>query len=48
MLELITGILLAAGAVYFVLRPILQPELPPAGTSEELERLRGELDRLSV
>ena len=27
MLELIAGILLAAGAVYFVLRPILRPEL---------------------
>ena len=35
MLELITGILLAAGAVYFVLRPILHPELPESGKEGE-------------
>jgi len=35
MLELITGILLAAGAVYFVLRPILHPELPELGKEDE-------------
>ncbi len=35
MLELITGILLAAGAVYFVLRPILHPELPEPGKGDE-------------
>ena len=34
MLELITGILLAAGAVYFVLRPILHPELPESGKED--------------
>src|SRR5712691_5711616 len=35
MLELITGILFAAGAVYFVLRPILHPELPEPGKGDE-------------
>src|SRR6266704_1669824 len=35
MLELITGILLAAGAVYFVLRPLLHPELPEPGKGDE-------------
>src|SRR2546422_6985667 len=35
MLELITGILLAAWAVYFVLRPILHPELPESGKEDE-------------
>jgi hypothetical protein len=35
MLELITGILLAAGAVYFVLRPILHPQLPEVGKGDE-------------
>jgi len=35
MLELIAGILLAAGAVYFVLQPILRPEFPEPGTGEE-------------
>ena len=35
MLGLITGILLAAGAVYFVLRPILHPELPEPGKGDE-------------
>src|SRR3989454_10123305 len=35
MLEVITGILLAAGAVYFVLRPILHPELPESGKEGE-------------
>ncbi len=32
MLELILGILLAAGATYFVLRPILRPPLESAGS----------------
>src|SRR5258706_7391307 len=32
MLELILGILLAAGATYFVLRPILRPPLEPEGS----------------
>ena len=31
MLELIVGILLAAGAMYFVLQPILRPPIQPAG-----------------
>ncbi len=35
MLELIAGILLAAGAVYFVLRPILHPEFPELGKGDE-------------
>jgi len=35
MLELISGILLAAGAVYFVLRPILHPHLPESGKEDE-------------
>ena len=35
MLELIVGILLAAGAVYFVLQPILQPELPEPANGDE-------------
>jgi len=34
MLELIAGILLAAGAVYFVLRPILRPEMTGIGNRE--------------
>ncbi len=34
MLELIAGILLAAGAVYFVLRPILRPEMTGNGDRE--------------
>ncbi len=34
MLELIAGILLAAGAVYFVLRPLLAPEAAASGTGE--------------
>ncbi len=34
MLELTVGILLAAGAVYYVLRPILHPELGGRGTGE--------------
>ena len=35
MLELIAGILLAAGAVYFVLRPILHPGIEGRGTGDE-------------
>jgi hypothetical protein len=35
MLELIAGVLLAAGAVYFVLRPILHPELGEWGAGDE-------------
>jgi hypothetical protein len=35
MLELIAGILLAAGAVFFVLRPILRPEIEGPGTGDE-------------
>jgi hypothetical protein len=35
MLELVAGILLAAGAVYFVLRPILHPEVEAPGTGDE-------------
>jgi hypothetical protein len=35
MLELIAGILLAAGAVYFVLRPVLYPALERPGTADE-------------
>ncbi len=34
MLELIAGILLAAGAVYFVLRPIFRPEMAGNGNRE--------------
>ncbi|HXL33521.1 MAG TPA: zinc-ribbon domain-containing protein [Gemmatimonadales bacterium] len=34
MLELIAGILLAAGAVYFVLRPIFRPEMTGNGDRE--------------
>ena len=34
MLELIAGILLAAGAVYFVLQPVLRPEMAGDGTRE--------------
>ncbi len=34
MLELIVGILLAAGAMYFVLRPILHPEVAGEGAGE--------------
>ena len=34
MLELIAGILLAAGAVYFVLRPIFRPEMTGNGNRE--------------
>jgi len=34
-LELIAGILLAAGAVYFVLRPILHPGIEGWGTGDE-------------
>jgi len=34
MLELIAGILLAAGAVYFVLRPVLYPALERPGTAD--------------
>jgi len=34
MLELIAGILLAAGAVYFVLRPIFRPETAGNGNRE--------------
>lgn len=40
MLELIFGILLAAGATYYVLRPILRPEPEPANT----ELARGDGD----
>lgn len=35
MVELLAGILLAAGAVYFVLRPILHPELGGLGPGDE-------------
>src|SRR5712691_3441669 len=42
MLELITGILFAAGAVYFVLRPILHPELPEPGRGDEGGLAEGE------
>ncbi len=42
MLELITGILFAAGAVYFVLRPILHPELPEPGKGDEGGLAEGE------
>src|SRR2546427_8628808 len=42
MLELITGILLAAGAVYFVLRPILHPELPEINSSMPVRPTRSE------
>ncbi len=35
MLELVAGILLATGAVYFVLRPILYPEVEGRGTGNE-------------
>jgi double zinc ribbon protein len=35
MLELIAGILLAAGAVYFVLRPILHPDVEGRGTVQD-------------
>src|SRR2546425_7709399 len=35
MLELVAGVLLAAGAVYFVLRPILHPELDGGGKGDE-------------
>jgi hypothetical protein len=35
MFELIAGILLAAGAVYFVLRPILHPGIEGSGTRDE-------------
>jgi hypothetical protein len=34
MLELVVGILLAAGAVYFVLRPILRPDFEGEGKGE--------------
>ena len=35
MFELVAGILLATGAVYFVLRPILYPEVEGRGTGNE-------------
>src|SRR5437870_12878194 len=34
MLELVAGVLLAAGAVYFVLRPIFHPELEGGGQGD--------------
>lgn len=37
MLELAVGILLAAGAVYFVLRPILRPEMATAAAGQARE-----------
>jgi double zinc ribbon protein len=40
LLELLAGILLVAGAVYFVLRPILRPE-PSEETSSETETNEG-------
>ena len=42
MLELIAGILLAAGAVYFVLRPILRPEMTGIGNRESGNVSEGE------
>jgi len=42
MLELAAGILLAAGAVYFVLRPILRPELEQYGNRETENGTEGE------
>src|SRR5206468_6819365 len=42
MLELIAGILLAAGAVYFVLRPIFRPEMTGNGNRETENVSEGE------
>jgi len=42
MLELIAGILLAAGAVYFVLRPIFRPEMTGNGNRETVNVSEGE------
>jgi len=41
-LELAAGILLAAGAVYFVLRPILRPEMERYGNRETENETEGE------
>jgi Double zinc ribbon len=42
MLELVAGILLAAGAVYFVLRPIFRPEMAGDGNRETADVSEGE------
>ena len=42
MLELVAGILLAAGAVYFVLRPIFRPEMAGNGNRETADVSEGE------
>src|SRR6266576_1614048 len=44
MLELIAGILLAAGAVYFVLRPIFRPEMTGNGDRETGNESDGDPD----
>ena len=35
MLELLIGVLLAAGAIFFILSPIVRPEFAGSGTGEE-------------
>jgi hypothetical protein len=42
LLELVVGVLLAAGAVFFVLRPIFRPELTGDGDREMRDQSEGE------
>jgi hypothetical protein len=47
MLELIVGILLAAGAIYFVLLPILRPSLEPASDAPPTDEGEDPADDMS-